>query len=132
MAERSEVVVGCKPTLARHAPEHDIDAREYGGEASTWNFANPVLEDASIEGNDLRNVRYRRLREACLSRGKKHVPRCASPLDLGGKWHADDSTKGAAVQCVTLHDKDRSPKPRTGADRNAEVRPPNFALSDHH
>jgi len=68
--------------LARHAPENDIDAREYGGEARTWDLADPALEDASIEGYDLRNVRDRRLREAGLSRGEEHVPGCASPLDL--------------------------------------------------
>jgi len=131
-AERQRGFVRCKPKLARHAPEHNIDAREYGGEARTWNLANPALEDASVERKDLRNVRDRRLREACLPRGKKHVPGCASPLDLGSKWHADNGCKGAAVQCVTLHHKDGSPKPRTGTDRIAEIRPPNLALSDHH
>ena len=51
--ERSEGLVSCKPKLARHPPEHDIDAREYGGEAGTWDLADPTLEDASIEGDDL-------------------------------------------------------------------------------
>jgi hypothetical protein len=73
--------------------------------------------------DNLRNVCDRRLREAGLARGEKHVTGCASPLYLGRQWYAHDGAEGAAVQGVALNDKNRSPEPRTRTDRIAEVCP---------
>ena len=54
------------------------------------------------------------------------------PFHLRREGNADDCDKRAAIQSVTLNNKDWSTKPRPRSDRIAEVRPPNLALANHH
>ena len=130
-AERSEVLVRCKPKLARPS-EDDIDPGKNGRESRARNFSNTPLKNLSVERDDLGNVGNGRLCEACLARREENVSGGLGPLDLRSEGHTDHGCKRASVQSVALNDQNRSAKTRPRANGLTEVRPPNFPLSDHH
>ena len=125
------MLVRCKPKLTRPS-EDDIDAGENGRESRPGNLSNAPLENLSVERNDLRNVGNGGLREAGIARREENVSGCLGPLDLRSEGHTDHGRKRAPVQGVALNDENRSAKARSRANGLAEVRPPNFPLSNHH
>ena len=125
------MLVRCKPKLARPS-EDDIDPGKNGRESRARNLSNAPLENASVERNDLRNVSNGRLCEAGIARREEHVPGCLGPLDLRSERHTHHGRKRTSVQCIALNDENRSAKARPAANGLAEVRPPNFPLSNHH
>jgi len=68
-AERGEVLVRCKPKLARPS-EDDIDPGKNCRESRARNFSNALLENLSVERNDLGNVGNGRLCKAGIARRK--------------------------------------------------------------
>ena len=102
--------VRCKPLLARHAPEHDIDPGQDGGKACPRDLSDAALQELSMEGYDLGDVCDRRLGETGLPRRQQDVAGCARPFDLGCERHADDCGQSASVQSIALDDEHGAPE----------------------
>jgi len=125
-AERSEVLVRCKPKLARHAPEHDIDAASTAVRRGRG-FCQPDAGECCDRAQQFE----KRLRpKALLGWSRAGIAARSGrtrPLDLGGQWHAHDCAECATVQGVALHDENGRLNPGlepTGSPRSAHQTSP--------
>ncbi len=100
---------------------------ELASKAAGW-----LAEKISVDGDDLRDVRYRVLRETCRLGWNQDIPRRLHKAQVGCENNGNDGAEPAAVECVVLHNQHRSAKPGFGAARLAQVRPPDLAALDYH
>ena len=93
--------------------------------------ANRLSEEVAIDGNDLRNVGDRVLREARRFGGNKHVAGGLDEPEVRGEHDSDDGLKPAPIERVILYDQERPPEARFGPGGLTELRPPHLATFDY-
>ena len=100
------------------------DQVEFGARQPSYAFGKEIL----IDGDDLRDISHRILREAGDPSKQLDISRGQRPFEVAGQRNADDGVNTTLIEGVTLHHNYRPAESRPGASRGGKVRPPNLAL----
>ncbi len=119
-------------TAAGSATQDHIDAREQQLELCASKFTDPIGENCFVQGDNLRDVGDRILREAGEFAWKMDVPWGICPCKVAGQWYTNDGGYPAAIQRVPLNDHNRAAKARARSGRAGKIRPPDLSLRNHH
>lgn len=111
--------------------ENHVDPGQHETELSLPDFPDPLVEDLAIDGNDLRDVRDRILRQPGCSLRQKDVSGGFGPFQIRGQGDADNGADLAPVEGVPLNHQNRPAETGRGSDRLTEIDPPDLALDDY-
>ena len=117
---------------AGYRAEDDVDPGKHQFELRARDPAHALFEQRPVEGDDLRHVCHRILRQAGHPRREPHVTRSSLPPQVAGEWDADHRGNPASVQGVALHDDDRAPESGPGSGGCGQLHPAHVTLGDHH
>jgi len=70
------------------------------------NAAGELQQEIAVDGDDLRDIRHRVLRQARGVRGKQDVPWCVEQADVGGQHDANDGVQTTPIEGIVLYDQD--------------------------
>ena len=95
--------------------EHHIDPAHHLGEVLGWQLGHALGEKGAIDGDDLRRIGHRILREARGVRGEEHVPGRPGSGQIARQRHTDHRGNPASIQVIALHDHHGSSATERGA-----------------
>ena len=103
----------CKKTRASVlATQDDVDSGEDKQYFRGCKFSGAIAERVPVQRNDLGNVRYRGLRQTCVSGAETKVARRRGPFEIARQRNADDGRDAASIESIALHDDDRATETR--------------------
>jgi hypothetical protein len=89
-------------------------------------------EEVPVEGNHLRDVDDRVLRQARGFSRKEDIAGGLQEAQVGGENDSDDGSEPASVEGVVLHYQKWAPKARFGPAGLVEIGPPHLSALDYH
>lgn len=118
--------------LSSSQPQYEakavLDVVQYWSRDSTDEFRQKV----AVDGDHLRYVSDRVLREPCCFRGDQHVTWGINQSNVRSQGDRHDSADAAAIKGLGLHDQNGASKAWLGSGRFSEIGPPHLAAFDYH
>src|SRR5438876_3555004 len=95
--------------------EDDVDTGQHQRQVAYSDLADEFVEQAAIDGDNLRHIGYRVVRQASVASREKDVARSVGQAQAARQRHDHNSGDTAAVERVALHDQNRTAEPRCRA-----------------
>lgn len=111
--------------------ESQAEAGVEGAEQFRRQWADSFGEPVAVDRQQLRNLDDGILRQAGGARRAEYVAGRIGARQVRGHRGDDRGAEPGAVERIALDDHDRPAKPWLGSSRFLEIRPPDFASSDH-
>lgn len=112
----------------KNKPKAVLDILQKLASDSTGGFDQKV----TIDGNDLRYIGHRVLRQAGRPGWQQHVAWSVNQTCVRAQHDANDGVNATPIERVALHDKDRPLVSWLGAVGLSKIGPPDLAALDYH
>jgi len=114
------------------APENELYSGENGLQQTARNVAGPFGQEAAVDRDNLRDVRYGVLGQSGRPRSQAHVAGRNRKPEVARQRDCDDRRDVAPIERVALHDQDGPSKAGARAGRLMQICPEDVPLGDDH